>query len=273
MSLYDSLQRVSGVYIIRNTSNGDSYVGSSFDVGKRLTTHKASLRKGNHHSIYLQRAWNKYGDVSFECELLETCSVDELINKEQKWINRLVPKYNMSKYASSGMKGRKHSESTRNKIKEILRKKFTKDDFVKRAKHAGEFVTKESIKIAQEKLRIIRKSGEYKEKTSKSQKSLWDDPAHREKMSNAHKNPSLATRKKMSDAQKRLWENPEYYNKASISRRGKGKARHTKEEVVAIRKMHFVDKLSAREISKNLNEPYRTIRSILYNNWKWIKDE
>lgn len=51
-----------GVYRWFNTVNGKSYVGSSANINKRKQEHLKGLTSNNHHSIKLQRAWNKYGE-------------------------------------------------------------------------------------------------------------------------------------------------------------------------------------------------------------------
>lgn len=54
----------SGVYQIRNVIDNKRYVGSSINLYKRWRTHKWMLRKGIHHSIYLQNTWNKNSEKS-----------------------------------------------------------------------------------------------------------------------------------------------------------------------------------------------------------------
>lgn len=61
----------SGIYCIINIKNGHKYIGSSTNMYQRLMCHRSWLRRGSHHSIYLQRAWNKYGESIFECYAIE----------------------------------------------------------------------------------------------------------------------------------------------------------------------------------------------------------
>jgi hypothetical protein len=107
----------SGIYAIENTKNGKLYVGSSVDVHKRWVQHKSSLRKGLHHSIALQRAWNKYGCDCFHFKVLEYC--DDLVGREQHYIDSLNSAYNVLPlaYRSSGRVMKKKS------INKILRTK------------------------------------------------------------------------------------------------------------------------------------------------------
>ena len=78
----------SGIYLIRNVENGKKYVGSTGDtISKRWSCHKTLLRYNKHTNSYLQNAWNKYGEKSFEITVLEECPDDMLIIREQAWIN------------------------------------------------------------------------------------------------------------------------------------------------------------------------------------------
>jgi group I intron endonuclease len=77
---------VIGIYRIRCIVSGRSYIGSSNHINRRWAQHRSSLRKGSHHSAALQRAWNKYGESSFEFAIIELCSVAELPAREEHWI-------------------------------------------------------------------------------------------------------------------------------------------------------------------------------------------
>ena len=59
-----------GIYAIRNLVTQKKYVGSAVCVSKRVDQHIRSLRRGRHHSIKLQRAWDKYGAAAFEFVVL-----------------------------------------------------------------------------------------------------------------------------------------------------------------------------------------------------------
>jgi group I intron endonuclease len=80
----------SGIYRILNTINGKGYVGSAKVFKNRWQRHITRLRKGTHHSILLQRAWNKYGETFFKFEILEVISNPTkklLESREQYWID------------------------------------------------------------------------------------------------------------------------------------------------------------------------------------------
>lgn len=107
---------ISGIYAIVNKINGKKYIGSSVNTAQRWRVHKSELEKGIHHSIVLQRAYNKYGCKSFDFINLEECSNVDLLKREQFYIDVFLPEYNVNKTAGN-MLGYKHSEETKNKIK------------------------------------------------------------------------------------------------------------------------------------------------------------
>ena len=86
--------KFSGIYCIMNTINGKRYVGSSKNIYSRWQKHRALLRKGTHWDRHLQNAWNKYGETSFKFIVLCKCPEEELLTKEQEYINNLEPEYN-----------------------------------------------------------------------------------------------------------------------------------------------------------------------------------
>ena len=76
-----------GVYKITNQANDKMYVGSAIDLMNRWYKHKSQLNKNKHHSIKLQRAWNKYGVDNFKFEIIEECDKEKLIEIEQYYID------------------------------------------------------------------------------------------------------------------------------------------------------------------------------------------
>jgi len=106
-----------GVYQIKNKINGHCYIGSTNNIRIRFINHRSSLNHNRHHSIYLQRAWNKYGADAFEFIMLYCIEREEdLIPLEQQYYDIFLPVYNMAKFASKPMRGRKQTEEAKKKI-------------------------------------------------------------------------------------------------------------------------------------------------------------
>jgi len=105
----------SGIYKIINKSDGKFYIGSAVDINKRWANHLTALRCHRHHNEYLQHVWDKSGGNCFEFVIVEYCEVFELIDREQYYIDSLMPNYNIAPIAGSSF-GRKCSLETRKKI-------------------------------------------------------------------------------------------------------------------------------------------------------------
>lgn len=112
------------VYKIKNIVNGKEYVGSALHYERRKKRHLKALRENKHHSYKLQYAFNKYGEGNFSFEVIEgTNDNSQLLSKEQFYIDTLNPAYNICMIAGSSF-GIKHSEQTREKMRNAQRKYF-----------------------------------------------------------------------------------------------------------------------------------------------------
>ena len=99
------------IYAIENTVNNNIYIGSSVNFRNRKSEHMNDLRKNKHHSVALQRAFNKYGEPSFIFKILEVvANRKDLISREQHYLDSLLPKYNTCKKAYSLLGFKKSAE-------------------------------------------------------------------------------------------------------------------------------------------------------------------
>lgn len=106
----------SGIYQIRNLVNGKRYIGSAKCFRIRWNAHRKLLRRESHHSPHLQSSWSKHGEAAFAFEIVETCPPAQLLAREQEWIDRLMPAFNVCPIAGSTM-GRRFSPETKEKIR------------------------------------------------------------------------------------------------------------------------------------------------------------
>lgn len=87
-----------GIYKIQSKIKPEKlYIGSSCNIRKRFNTHKRDLKLNKHHSIILQRHYNKYGEEDLEYAIVEEC--DNLVEKEQYYLDNLNPIFNVCKVA------------------------------------------------------------------------------------------------------------------------------------------------------------------------------
>ena len=103
------------IYAIVNKINNKLYIGSAKSFYTRFYRHLSRLKRNEHHSIILQNAWNKYGEENFSFELLEIVSLDEILKREQWYIDFFKPEYNICKKAGNTL-GIKHTMETRIKM-------------------------------------------------------------------------------------------------------------------------------------------------------------
>lgn len=114
-----SMTSQGGIYRILNARNGHRYIGSAVNLRERESVHRRGLRKGSHHSRYLQRAWDKYEERAFRFFPLIYLEPWELIRHEQFFIDTLKPEYNICKVAGSQL-GVKHSEESKAKQSKVM---------------------------------------------------------------------------------------------------------------------------------------------------------
>lgn len=87
MTCYPKEDDYSGIYKITNIANNRVYIGQSINVNERLKNHKQALKGGYHENLYLQNSWNKYGIENFLFESIESCPQNDLLNRENYWMN------------------------------------------------------------------------------------------------------------------------------------------------------------------------------------------
>jgi group I intron endonuclease len=105
-----------GLYKIINKANGKVYIGKASSVNGRCHKHLSTLRRGAHHNKYLQRSFDKYGEDSFEVEVIEY-SNENLEQKEINLIENTSNTYNLTS-GGEGFVGLEFSEEHRKKLSE-----------------------------------------------------------------------------------------------------------------------------------------------------------
>lgn len=85
ISAWHKLPHSAGIYEIKNSASGMSYVGSAKSLKKR--GHHKSLSAGSSHSDAMQQAFNSDGEESFQFRVLEFCDKAKLFEREQKHID------------------------------------------------------------------------------------------------------------------------------------------------------------------------------------------
>lgn len=109
-----------GIYEIVCTGNGKRYIGQSINIEKRFREHRNQLKRGVRENKYFQNAWNKYGESSFEFNILEECDEDVLTSREQYHMNLHLFEnlFNWGPAADNGLRGTKRPSHIVERIRE-----------------------------------------------------------------------------------------------------------------------------------------------------------
>ena len=111
-----------GIYKITCVENSKFYIGSSVNITERWRQHLSHLRSNNHHSLYLQRCYNKYGEGSIKFEVLALLNeYNETILRtlEFIYIEQLHPHFN-----ATSPEIKNYSLEWREKISETTKKLY-----------------------------------------------------------------------------------------------------------------------------------------------------
>lgn len=90
------------IYQITNIVSNNIYIGKTVNHNRRFYKHKYDAFH-NKSQTYIHRAIRKYGVENFTFSILEQVdSLEKLKNREIYWIEKLNPKYNMTKGGDGG---------------------------------------------------------------------------------------------------------------------------------------------------------------------------
>jgi len=109
-----------GIYQIKSIITGRIYIGSAVNIKIRWSRHRYDLLRNKHHSMFLQRHYNKHGLKDLEFSILEECIKENLLIREQYYLNTLVCKFNNAKIAGSCI-GVIRSQAYKNKLSTLTK--------------------------------------------------------------------------------------------------------------------------------------------------------
>lgn len=172
------------IYEIRNIITNKMYIGSAVDFDRRKRGHLNTLRKQVHHSIKLQRSWNKYGESAFEFNILENVDdVSIILEREQFYIDiykAYIPKFGYNTCINAGNTlGIKLSDITKLKMSishtGVKRGRPT-DETINKIKFSNDKLDKKIISEKRKKTMLEKDPDIFKKiglKSSKTQKEKY----------------------------------------------------------------------------------------------------
>jgi group I intron endonuclease len=226
----------SGIYLIRNTKNGKSYIGSTSNFRKRIQSHFLCLKRGIHKNKALQFSFNKNGINAFQWAILEYVKDLKLLSeRESFWIKEYssLDKKHGYNICEPGFipRGANHSAEKRKKQSEKM-KRFYKEnpdarlEISRRSREMWEnpalrermtaSIRKNRCIVAPKvsvKLKALFSTPEWRKKLSENAANMYKDPILLQKLSKARKEAASRNTKHMSSLMKKKWENPEFRNK------------------------------------------------------------
>jgi group I intron endonuclease len=115
-----------GIYKIENIVDKKIYIGSSVNVESREYKHFWMLKRKSHDNNHLQNAYNKFGKDSFKFQIIEECGDDNLIIRENFYID--FYKSNISEF---GYNLATVNEFRRNTFNDEVKQKLSKYNLIK----------------------------------------------------------------------------------------------------------------------------------------------
>lgn len=238
----------SGVYAIVNIKTEKFYIGSAVNLRSRKSKHLSDLRKGKHHSKYLQNSYNKHGEECFIVKVLEYVEDENnLLKVEQKYLDIYFLTgitYNICGIAGSPL-GLKRSEEAKRKMSEV-KQNMSDETRVKMSESAkGKIIsdeTRKKMSLAQQNI-----SNETRQKLSEARKGKKHSDEAKKKISEALKGKILSEerKQKLSEARKGRIHSNETKRKMSKAQKGKSMERCFKPVVQLTRNNELIKRYNS----------------------------
>lgn len=256
----------SGIYAIRNVTNGKIYIGSSIDIFRRRNQHLRALRNNSHYNHYLQRAWNKSCEKNFSFEVLEYVSEEnQLLEKEKIWIDKFSNiSYNLIEVVEKDLRP---SLETRTKIAKALKGKVVTEETKRKMSDAnrGKTISEETRQKMSEARKGTTLSEETRQKISKGNQGKIVSEEIRQKISRANKGKvrTEETKRKISNARKGKKLSQAHKDKIGRASRGR---KHSNEAIEKMRKAK-IGRQHSESTKKKIGEANRNKRNrVIYQN-------
>ena len=124
---YSKWENKSGIYYIKNKITNLIYIGSSNNVGHRISKHFSQLRTNKHPNSKLKTDFDKYGQSSFEFGVFELTN-DNLLEKERDY----QLKYGIENLYNLQIKNHYRSEAQTNSCKTSSKESHKTEEYRKK---------------------------------------------------------------------------------------------------------------------------------------------
>jgi group I intron endonuclease len=194
------MKNQSGIYKIQSVIKPERiYIGSAMNISERWHKHLMDLGINKHHSIKLQNHVNKYGIEDLSFSIIEPCFPDWLMMREQYYMDKLKPYFNMSLVASNTFGVRKSSESIKKGAEKRRGQKRTPAQCKKISEsHKGQTPWNKGKRgvYSEETLQKIRKARRLQQ-CPRTGKKATEETLQKMRIANIGKKLSLKTKEKL----------------------------------------------------------------------------
>lgn len=212
------IPKASGIYQIQSITNGKRYVGSALYLKRRKKVHCRVL-KDKRHNMHLQNHFNKYGIEDLVFGIIEFCPKEKLFEREQYWIDKLHPEFNICKIVGTAYDPFYFYPEQRRKRHTLLMIKRWEDPKYKEKVIQGikEFWNSPEGQEYKEKDNIRKSERNNRPESKKVWKRIINDPIiNKKRIKNIIKATSTPEYKKhQSQLSTSLWLDIEYRKKQS----------------------------------------------------------
>lgn len=179
----------SGIYRIQSKVKPEKiYIGSAVNFLNRWRLHKHKLSKNIHDSKKLQNHVNKYGIDDLSFEIVEQCNKEDLIRREQYYIDTLYPIFNSRQKAENNL-GFKHSKKSIQKMKESWKKREFTPELKQKLYEGRKNMSEESKKLQSDRIK----------EAAKHRKPISEETREKFRQIGLKRTYSKETKKKFSD--------------------------------------------------------------------------
>lgn len=163
------------IYAIVHVASGDRYVGSTVVISERWAAHRCDLRHNRHHCVRLQKAWNKFGESTFEFRILRKLPSNDRPARYAAELAAIAEgKSFNSRQADLGATNFVNDLATRNKIALGIKMRMIGDAEYR------EWLTQRGKSLA-----AHARTPERRAVRAVLAKEQWKDPEHRKRVSSS----------------------------------------------------------------------------------------
>jgi group I intron endonuclease len=251
-----------GIYVIRNSLNGDEYLGQTGNFVKRWKDHQKDLNNGRHSNRHLKFAWQFYGESAFVFEIIEVVPDLRLLDDREIALGtERKPAYNLAPFgqAQRNTNGKLYSDELAARVKYAFDQLCQSNDVIM----PGD-IAKLALCGSTSVWRVLKDVEWWtKEHQQAAQAERW-----RRALATQEKNGWTAGRQNLQRAREKY---AELHPIRSTRQYSVARAEHVIQSFIAYRSVHEFVVLS--DFAREIGIVRQTIRPILQDAGLWTRED